>query len=165
MKKTPLEEKIESIVTPVINDMGLRLVCVKIIGEGGSRNVQIMAEDPATRNLSVEKCAEVSRSVSALLDVEDPIDGHYRLEVSSPGIDRPLLTLEDFKNYEGYEARVETDMPISTGQKRFKGILQGIENNLVKINTEQGEAEIPFASIAKAKLVLTDKLLKQTAST
>jgi ribosome maturation factor RimP len=165
MKQTPLESKIAQIVEPVIADLGLSLFSVKIIGEGGSRNVQIMAEDPATRNLGVEQCAQVSRAVSAVLDVEDPIDGHYRLEVSSPGIDRLLLKLEDFQTWSGFEAKVETDTPIETGQKRFKGILKGIENDIVKIDTEQGAAEIPFASIAKAKLVLTDQLIKATAKT
>ncbi len=163
MKTTPLENKIADIVRPVIEDIGLSLFSVKIIGEGGSRNVQIMAEDPATKNLGVEQCAQVSRAVSAILDVEDPIDGHYRLEVSSPGIDRLLLTPEDFKTWEGFEAKLETDMPIETGQRRFKGVLKGIQDNIIRINTEQGEAEIPFANIAKAKLVLNDQLLKATA--
>lgn len=164
MKQTPLEMKIEQIIQPVIADLGLELVSVRIIGEGGSRNVQIMAEDPKTRNLGVDQCAEISRAVSAILDVEDPIEGHYRLEVSSPGIDRVLIKPEDFARYAGFEARLETDTPLPTGQKRFKGILQGIENNIVKINTDQGEAEIPYGSIAKAKLVLTDALIKATAN-
>ena len=163
MKQTPLEAKIEQIINPVITDLGLELVSVKIIGEGGSRSVQIMAEDPATHNLGVDQCASISRAVSALLDVEDPIDGHYRLEVSSPGIDRMLIKLADFERYAGFEARLETNEPIATGQKRFKGILQGIENDIVKINTDQGEAEIPYGTIAKAKLVLTDALIKATA--
>lgn len=163
MRKTPLENRIEEIVAPVVADMGLSLFAVKIIGEGGSRNVQIMAEDPVTKNLGVEKCAEISRSVSALLDVEDVIDGAYRLEVSSPGIDRLLLTPEHFAEYTGHEAKLESDTPIESGQKRFKGILKGIENNIVKINTEQGEAEIPFANLIKAKLVLTDNLIKSTS--
>lgn len=163
MRKTPLEHKIEQIVAPVIADMGLSLFAVKIIGEGGSRNVQIMAEEPATKNLGVDKCAEISRSVSALLDVEDIIEGAYRLEVSSPGIDRLLLTPAHFEEYKGHEARLESDTPIETGQKKFKGILQGIENDIVKINTEQGEAEIPFSNLIKAKLVLTDNLIKSTA--
>lgn len=163
MKRTPLESRIEEIITPVVKDAGLELVSVKITGEGGTRTVQVMAEDPATRNLPVGKCAELSRSLSAILDVEDPIEGTYRLEVSSPGIDRPLLKPKDFETYAGYEAKLETETPIATGQKRFKGILRGIEGDTVKITTEQGEAEIPYGSIAKAKLVLTDKLIKEMA--
>ena len=164
MKTTPLENRITQIIEPVLKDLGLSLVAVKIIGEGGSRNLQVMAEDPITKNLGVEKCAEASKAVSAILDVEDPIEGAYRLEMSSPGIDRPLLKLEDFQAYEGFEAKLETDMPISTGQRRFKGVLRGVENGNIKINTDQGDAEIPFANIAKAKLVLNDKLLKATAN-
>jgi ribosome maturation factor RimP len=164
MKQTPLETKITNLITPVVADLGLELVSVRIIGEGGSRNVQIMAEDPKTKNLGVDQCASVSHAVSAILDVEDPIEGHYRLEVSSPGIDRLLLKPEDFARYAGFEARLETDAPIETGQKRFKGTLKGIENNIVTINTDQGEAAIPYGSIAKAKLVLTDALIKATAN-
>lgn len=165
MKQTPLETKIEQIVRPVIDDMGLSLFSVKIIGEGGSKNVQIMAEDPKTKNLGVDQCAQISRAVSAIMDVEDPINGTYRLEVSSPGIDRPLRALEDFKTYQGYEVKLETDMPLLTGQKRFKGTLTGVEGETICINTEQGQAEIPFAIIAKAKLVLTEKLIKASAIT
>ncbi len=164
MKATPLENKIAEIITPVIQSAGLELVAVKITGEGGTRTVQVMAEDPATKRLDVDKCAELSRSVSAILDVEDPIEGTYRLEVSSPGIDRLLLKPEDFKTYIGYEARLETETPLATGQRRFKGVLQGIQDDIVRINTEQGEAEIPYSAIAKAKLVLTDKLIKATAN-
>lgn len=163
MRQTPLENRIEQIIHPVVTDMGLSLFCVKIIGEGGDRNVQIMAEDPATKNLSVDKCAELSRSVSALLDVEDVIEGAYRLEVSSPGIDRLLLKPEHFETYTGFEAKLETEMPIETGQKRFKGVLKGIANNIIKISTDQGEAEIPFSNLVKAKLVLTDNLIKSTS--
>lgn len=165
MKATPLETRITDIIAPVVNDLGLALVSVRVIGEGGSRNVQIMAEDPTTQNLGVDQCADISRAVSAILDVEDPIEGHYRLEVSSPGIDRLLLKPEDFKRYTGFEARVETDAPTASGQKRFRGVLRGIENDIVKINTDQGEAEIPYTTIAKAKLVLTDALIKATANT
>ncbi len=165
MKQTPLETKIETIVRPVIADMGLSLFSVKIIGEGGSKNVQIMAEDPKTKNLGVDQCAEISRAVSAIMDVEDPINGAYRLEVSSPGIDRPLRAIEDFKTYQGYEIKLETDIPLITGQRRFKGTLTGVEGDTIRVNTEQGEAEIPFATIAKARLVLTDRLIKASAIT
>lgn len=164
MKTTPLEHRIAEIVQPVLSGLGLELVAVKMIGEGGSRNLQVMAEDPASKNLGIEQCAEASRALSAILDVENVIEGAYRLEVSSPGIDRPLVKPEDFKKYEGFEARLETDMPIATGQRRFKGILQGLENDMVKISTEQGDAALPLSTIIKAKLVLTDKLIKATAN-
>ena len=164
MRSTPLENRIADIARPAAQDLGLEIVCVKILGEGGGTNVQVLAENPATKNLGVEDCTKLSKAISALMDVEDPINGPYRLEVSSPGIDRPLVKLADFETYKGFEAKLESDMPIvETGQRRFKGILQGVNGNSVVIETEQGLAEIPFNALNKAKLVLNDKLLKQTS--
>ena len=162
MKATPLENRIAEIIRPAAHDLGLELVCVKILGEGGSRNVQIMAENPETKKLGIEDCTKLSKAVSALLDVEDPIEGAYRLEVSSPGIDRPLLRMEDFETYKGYEAKLESNVPTENGQRRFKGILKGTNGNAVLIATEQGEAEISFDALIKAKLVLTEQLIKAT---
>lgn len=163
MKATPLENRIKEIAEPAAQDMGLDLVCVKIIGEGGGRNVQIMAEDPATRRLDIDKCAALSKAISALMDVEDPIQGAYRLEVSSPGIDRPLVRPQDFETYKGLEAKLETAMPNENGQKRFRGILKDFDGKTITIDTEQGTAQIPFDALVKAKLVLTDELIKSTA--
>lgn len=164
MRSTPLENRIAEIARPAAADMGLEIVSVKILGEGGGTNVQVLAENPATKNLGVEDCMKLSKALSALLDVEDPINGAYRLEVSSPGIDRPLVKLEDFETYKGFEAKLESDMPVDvTGQKRFKGVLRGVNGQSVVIETEQGTAEIPFTALNKAKLVLNDKLLKQTS--
>jgi len=157
-----MEDKIATIAAPVIADHGYELVCVKIVGENGSQNVRIMAEDPKTKRLGVDDCTKISKAVSAVLDVEDPIDGAYRLEVSSPGIDRPLVKESDFEDYTGYEAKLETNTPTETGQKKFKGRLKGIKNNMILIDTDQGEVEIPFGSLSKAKLVLTDELIKAT---
>lgn len=164
MKTTPLESKIAKIIDPVVNDHGLSLVSVKIVGEGGSMNVQIMAENPQTKNLGLEDCTKLSKAVSAVLDVEDPIQGAYRLEISSPGIDRPLTRLADFESFTGFEARVETDMANENGQKRFKGILKGLKGETILMDTEKGAVEIPFGSINKAKLILTDELIKATAN-
>lgn len=166
MNQTPLEKKITELAAPVAEDLGLEVVLVKIVGEGGSQNVQIMAEDPATGNILLDDCAKLSKAVSAVMDVEDPIEGAYRLEVSSPGIDRPLVRLKDFEKYTGFEAKLETYMPTETGQKRFRGRLIGIENesNIV-LDTDQGQVVIAFDSLAKAKLVLTDELIKKTAKT
>lgn len=160
MKETPLEAHISTLVRPVIADHGLALVSVRVIGEGGSKNVQIMAEDPATRRLGIDQCADISKAVSALLDVEDPVEGHYRLEVSSPGIDRPLLTLEDFAFFTGLEARLETATPQANGQKRFKGILNGLSGETIVLETEDGETHINFADLSKARLVLNDALMR-----
>lgn len=164
MRKTPLEYKIEQIITPVVEDLGFALVCVKIVGEGTSQNVQVMAEDPATRKLGVDDCAKISKAISAVMDVEDPVNGAYRLEVSSPGIDRPLTRLQDFEVYQGFEAKIETMMPNEDGQKRFRGRLKGLEAEQILIDTDQGQFSIAFDSLAKAKLVLTDELIKATAS-
>jgi len=164
MRLTPQEQRITDIAAPVIEDLGFALVSVKIIGEGGSINVQIMAEDSATGRLGVDDCAKISRALSATFDVEDPIKGAYRLEISSPGIDRPLTREQDFATYNGFEAKVETETPNENGQRRFRGRINNIENGLISMTTDQGEAEIPFATLTKAKLVLTEELIKQTAT-
>ena len=165
MKTTPLEKRIEDIARPVVTDLGFELVCIKESGDGKSQIIQLMAEDPATKRLGVDDCAKISKAVSAVMDVEDPISGAYRLEVSSPGIDRPLVRLEDFEDYKGFEAKIETAMPTQTGQKRFRGHLKGLNGENILIETEdQGEVELEFAGLAKAKLVLTDDLIKKTAN-
>lgn len=154
-----MEQKIADIIRPVIEDLGYELVAVEM--KDGA--LQIMAEDPKIRNLGVDECAEISRALSAVLDVEDPIKGAYRLEVSSPGIDRPLVKKEDFEDFEGFEAKIELQIPLETGQKRFRGRLRGLnmEKNSVLIDTEdQGEVTLPLEAIRKAKLVLTDELIK-----
>lgn len=163
MRATPLEHKITEIVAPVAQDLGLAVVCVKIAGEGNAQNVQVMAEDPKTRRLGVDDCAKLSKAISVVMDVEDPIKGAYLLEVSSPGIDRPLTRLEDFQTYEGFEVKLETMMPTESGQKRFRGHLKGLNEEMIILDTDQGEFQIDFGSLAKAKLVLTDELIKATA--
>ncbi len=164
MRHTPLENKITKMAQPVTEDLGLELVCVKIIGEGGSQNVQVMAEDPQTRRLTIDKCASLSRALSAVFDVEDPINGTYRLEISSPGIDRPLVKTEDFETYKGFKAKLETETPTKEGRKRFNGMLRGIEEGIITIDTDQGRSQVPFDDLAKAKLVLTDELINATSN-
>lgn len=164
MKLTPLEHRLSEYARPVIEDLGFALVLVKVVGEGGAQNVQILAEDPATRNLGVDDAAKISRALSAVFDVEDPIKGAYRLEVSSPGIDRPLVRIEDFEAYKGFEAKIESAVAAENGQKRFRGVLQGVNGENVLIDTDQGAAEIPFANLTKAKLVMSDELIKKTAN-
>lgn len=142
---------------PAIEDRGYRLVLIKMQGE----ILQIMAENPETKRLGVDECAEISREISALLDVEDPISGQYRLEVSSPGIDRPLTDMQDFVDFCGFEAKVEIDPP-HEGQKRFRGVLLKAENDTVEIRTDHEDVAISYGAIQKAKLVLTDELIKAT---
>tara|TARA_B100001989_G_scaffold252789_1_gene236218 strand:- start:2232 stop:2726 length:495 start_codon:yes stop_codon:yes gene_type:complete len=162
---TPLEMKLKALIQPVIEDLGFDLFLVQITGgNSGSTTIQIMAEDTATKNLGIDDAAKISRAISAVLDVEDPIEGTYRLEVGSPGIDRLLINKDDFEHYEGFEVKLETNTPDENGQKRFRGRLNGIKDNIIYLSTDQGEAQIPYSSLAKAKLVLTDELIKATAN-
>ncbi len=160
MRYTPLEQKIASLAQPVIEDLGFALHRVKITGDGGAQALQVMAEDKKTKNLGVDDAAKISRALSAVFDVEDPINGAYRLEVSSPGIDRLLIEPEDFEIYKSFEVKIETLTPNENGQKRFRGVLDGIKENKVLVTTDTGSVEIPHGAITKAKLVLTDELIK-----
>ena len=132
--------------------------------------LQVLLEDPATRNIGIEDCARLSRDIAANLDVEDPIQGRYRLEVSSPGIERPLTSPEDFSAFAGFEAKIEI-FPPRGDQKRFRGFIREADSGTVRIETEdQGMVELDMDSIQKAKLVLTDDTLAkmkalQTADT
>lgn len=151
-------DRIEQIITPSVEAMGYEIVRVQM--SGGVRAIlQIMAERADGAPMTVEDCADISRSVSAVLDVEDPIKTAYTLEVSSPGIDRPLTRLKDYERFAGFEAKLETRIAVD-GRKRFKGMLKGVEDGLVSIDTEQGAAKLEFDNILRAKLVLTDDLIR-----
>lgn len=155
--------RIEQIITPSIEAQGYAVVRVQI--SGGQRPVlQIMAERTDGAPMTVEDCAEISRSISALLDVEDPIAGSYTLEVSSPGIDRPLVRPNDFVRFAGFEAKLESRVAID-GRKRFKGRLKGLEEDCVVIETEQGMARVPLSAVHRARLVLTDELIRASNGT
>ncbi|UYV37437.1 ribosome maturation factor RimP [Rhodobacteraceae bacterium D3-12] len=159
--KTSMDRRMAGIITPVIEDMGFELVRVRVMG-GENKTLQIMAERP-DGGIEVDECAQISNAVSAVLDVEDPLADAYTLEVSSPGIDRPLTRLKDFDGFEGYDAKLETAELID-GRKRFKGVLAGVEGNEVLINIEQGGETVTvglqYDWLAEAKLVLTDELIK-----
>ena len=155
--KAPIDRRLAEIITPVIEGMGYELVRVRLMG-GKSKTVQIMAERPDGR-IEVDDCAEISTAVSAVLDVEDPIEDAYTLEVSSPGIDRPLTRLKDFVTWEGYEAKIETTELID-GRRRFKGILGGTEGDEVLIEVDEGTIGLNFDWLSDAKLVLTDELIR-----
>lgn len=155
--------RIEQIITPSIEAQGYEVVRVQM--SGGLRPIlQIMAERTDGAPMTVEDCAEISRSVSALLDVEDPISSAYTLEVSSPGIDRPLIRPKDFERFAGFEAKVESRVAID-GRKRFKGRLKGLEDGHVVIESETGPARIPLDAVQRAKLVLTDDLIRAAGGT
>ncbi|MBX2833524.1 MAG: ribosome maturation factor RimP [Micavibrio sp.] len=163
MKFTPLERKLTAIAAPVIEDLGFALVQIKHLSENGG-TVQVMAEDTSTGRLGVDDAAKISRALSAVFDVEDPISGAYRLEISSPGIDRPLTRLEDFEKYKDFEIKVESDVPTENGQRKFRGYITAIDGEIITIKTDQGEAHIPFNALVKAKLVMSDDLIKKTAN-
>ena len=148
---------IHDLVPPTIEAMGFDVVRIMTIG-AQRPTLQIMIERKDRNNLVVDDCAAVSRAVSAILDEKDPIDGEYSLEVSSPGIDRPLTTVEHFSRFCGYETKVETDVAVD-GRKRFKGkIIKVDDNGVIYFSMDEKEYQIPFESVSKAKLVLTDEL-------
>ena len=157
--KAPIDQRLAAIVQPSLEGMGFELVRLRLMS-GKKITLQIMAERP-DGTMEVEDCAELSRNLSAILDVEDPISGEYTLEVSSPGIDRPLTRLTDFDRWEGYEAKLETDELID-GRKRFKGVLAGIEGSEVLIEIDEGTIGLQFDWLADAKLVLTDDLITES---
>jgi ribosome maturation factor RimP len=149
--------QIADLIEPSLNEMGFELVRVLVAG-GQRPTLQIMVERADLAPMTVEHCAEASRAISALLDVADPIAGAYRLEVSSPGIDRPLVKRADYERFAGLEARLETELPID-GRRRFRGRLVGLADDQVRLALPEGEQAIPLDTIKKAKLVLTDELL------
>lgn len=160
--KAPIDRRISEIITPVIEDMGFELVRVRLMG-GKTKTLQIMAERP-DGGIEVDECADISVAVSATLDVEDPIEDAYTLEVSSPGIDRPLTRTKDFDVWDGYEAKLETTELID-GRRRFKGVLRGTENDEIlielEINGEPTTIGLQFDWLSEAKLVLTDELIRE----
>ncbi|SIS57837.1 ribosome maturation factor RimP [Phaeovulum vinaykumarii] len=160
--KTAIDRRLAGIVGPVIEGMGYELVRLRLMG-GLSKTLQIMADRPEG-GIDVEDCARISTALSAHLDVEDPIEDAYTLEVSSPGIDRPLTRLKDFDLFEGYEVRIETTELID-GRRRFKGVLAGVEGQDVLINIETPEGVqtigLDFDWLSDAKLVLTDELIAE----
>jgi len=150
--------EIARLIEPSLDAMGYRIVRVALTGGTTRPTLQVMAERRDDTAMTVDDCALISRSVSALLDVADPIAGAYMLEVSSPGIDRPLVRPEDYDRFAGFEARIELNAPHG-GRKRFRGRLLGRDGDEVRLAGEDGEARLPLAAIARAKLVLTDDLL------
>jgi ribosome maturation factor RimP len=154
---------IARLIEPEVRSLGYDLVRVAMIGGAADPTLQVMAERPDTRQLDLDDCERISRRLSHMLDLADPIDGSYRLEVSSPGIDRPLTRLKDYADWAGFEARITLAEPLS-GRKQFSGLLEGTEGESVKLTDKSGEPHVlTFTDIASAKLVLTDKLINATA--
>jgi ribosome maturation factor RimP len=158
-----LPARVAAIVEPVLHQLGYRLVRVRVSGAEGC-TVQIMAERP-DGSMSVDDCEDVSRALSPVLDVADPIERAYRLEISSPGIDRPLVRKSDFDRYAGHVVRIEMTMPVE-GRKRFKGALAGTDGNAARLVRDDAEGEdatvlLPIEDMGEAKLVLTDELVTE----
>ncbi|NBB52585.1 ribosome maturation factor RimP [Rhizobium sp. CRIBSB] len=163
--KTAEDRALLELIDPVAESLGLEIVRVRLMGGTLRRRLQIMAERPSDNDIAVEECARLSRAVSEVLDAADPISGEYLLEVSSPGVDRPLTRLKDFDLFEGFEARLETDRVIE-GRKRFKGVVAGTEddNVCIDLDGEDDTALIPFEWVSDAKLVLNDALMNRGAA-
>jgi ribosome maturation factor RimP len=164
--ETGIEARVAHIVEPVVAGLGYRLVRVKLSSMNGA-TLQIMAERP-DGTMSVEDCERLSRDLSPILDVEDPIDTKYYLEVSSPGIDRPLVRRSDFEQWTGHEAKIELARP-QDGRRRFKGILRGLDGGDVRLEMEPKSkldgpemVSLPLAEIGEARLVMTDALIRDT---
>lgn len=158
--------RVAELIEPALSGSGFRLVRVAVSGREG-KTLQIMAERP-DGTLTIADCEAISKEISPLLDVHDPIAGSYHLEVSSPGIDRPLVRPSDFEVWSGYEAKIEVKQPID-GRKRFRGMLEGFEDREVRMEVDLGEAGrniigIPMALIGEARLVLTDELIREALS-
>ncbi len=163
MRETGLAAEVADVVEPVLVDLGFRLVRVSVLG-ATDRTVQIMAERP-DGSISVDDCETISRGLSPVLDVAEPMPGKYRLEISSPGIDRPLVRPSDFEDWAGHEVKLELKEPID-GRKRYKGLLEGFEDGEVRVAADAGKLGrqhlgFPVSLIADAKLVLTDELIRE----
>jgi ribosome maturation factor RimP len=161
--QTGLETRIASIVESTLEDMGYELVRVAILGRSRP-TVQIMADRADGAQITVDDCEVISRGLGAVLDVNDPLPGAWNLEISSPGIDRPLTRVKDWNRFAGHLARVETHMPFD-GRRRFSGVALGADEKSARLRLEDGrEIAFPLSAIRKAKLVLTDALIEATAS-
>jgi ribosome maturation factor RimP len=175
--ETGVAARVAACVEPSLEGLGLRLVRVKVTGERGC-TVQIMAERP-DGSMTIDDCELASRTLSPLLDVEDPIGREYHLELSSPGIDRPLVRAEDFARWAGHEAKVELERPLENNRKRFRGLIEGVEDGALRLAltdrparkekaaaaedaAEPGSVLLPLDALADARLVLTDELVRES---
>ena len=156
------EERIETLIEPVLEAMGYALVRVQI-SDAPNAVLQVMAERDDGKGMTVDDCARISREISTILDVEDPIELAYALEVSSPGIDRPLVTLADFKRFAGYAVRIDLKQDMA-GQRRFRGRLESVSGEVIELRTKDRNLHLPFPGIRRAKLILTDELLAAAAA-
>lgn len=155
---SPIEERLAEIIRPVVESMGYELIRLRFMG-GDHRTLQVMVDRPQG-GININECADISTALSAVLDVEDPIESAYTLEVSSPGLDRPLTRLKDFDTWAGFEAKLETRDPID-GRRRFRGRLHGTEGNEVLVEIPEGVIGLDFDWLASARLVANDELIEK----
>ena len=156
----PLEQQIYDLARPVLEEEGLTPVLVRLAQQEGRRTLQLLVERQDGTSPTLDECAKINRNLSALLDVEDCIDGAYDLEVGSAGMDRPLVTEQDFTRYAGKEIKLETLMPLD-GRKRFRGELKGIESGTITLQVDAEEVAVQLAQVSKAQLVVTDAMVKE----
>jgi len=153
---------LEERVAPTLDAMGFEVVRIALTGSSGRKTLQVMADRKDGSQISVDDCAQISHTLSAIFDVEDPVSGAYDLEVSSAGIDRPLTRPKDFTAYAGFEAKVETRLPVA-GRRRFRGELGGLAGDAVVMTVDGANVQIPLSAIGAAKLVMTDELIEASA--
>lgn len=157
--KTAEDRSLLELLDPVAESVGYEIVRLRLMG-GATRRLQIMAERP-DGDMNVEDCTRLSRAISEVMDAADPITGEYTLEVSSPGIDRPLTRPKDYARWAGHLARLETAEPVE-GRRRFKGTLLGLEGDVVKLRLDDGhETDVPLSAVTRAKLEMTDALIEE----
>jgi len=158
LRERVLSERIAQLIAPVVDELGYELVRVQMQGGARHATLQIMAERRDRKAMVVEDCARLSRAISALLDEADPIDGEYTLEVSSPGIDRPLMKRADYERFLGHEAKIEMALAVD-GRKRFQGTISALDGDTVMLESAGTMFPLPLAEIKSAKLILTDRLI------
>lgn len=155
----PVEERVIALIEPTAETLGFRVVRVRVSGNRRKR-LQIMAERLSDGHMGISDCTRLSRALSPVFDLEDPVQGEYDLEISSPGIDRPLMSAEDFQRFLGHEAKLETAAMVD-GRRRWKGQIKAVEGDVVVLDAEGAEARLNIAQLSEARLVLTDKLIEE----
>ena len=148
-----------ALIEPTAAGLGYRIVRVRLSGNRRKR-LQIMGERVSDGEMGIDDCTKLSRALAPVFDLDDPVDGEYDLEISSPGIDRPLMRIEDFERFKGHEAKLET-ASLTDNQRRFKGVISAVDGDVIVLTTDQGESRLKFAQLSDARLVLTDKLIAE----
>ncbi|MEZ5994362.1 MAG: ribosome maturation factor RimP [Hyphomonadaceae bacterium] len=155
----PVEERVIALIEPTASGLGFRIVRVRVSGNRRKR-LQIMAERVSDGQMGIDDCSRLSRALSPVFDLEDPVQGEYDLEISSPGIDRPLMRIEDFERFIGHEAKLETAAMVDN-RRRYKGVIKAVHGDEITLAGEHGEAKLMFSALSDARLVLTDKLIEE----